>query len=89
MNIKNAKDLKQSLRNGPYAWPGGYPMYFITDDGAALSFDCVTENYKLVLDAVKHQYANGWCVVAIEINFEDCELVCSHSGKPIECAYGE
>ena len=28
----------------PYAWLGGYPRYFITSDGAALSFKTAQEN---------------------------------------------
>lgn len=27
--------IKQALRNGPYAWPGSCPMYFVTADGTA------------------------------------------------------
>lgn len=34
MNINTTKDLKTALRNGKWACPGGYPLYFITSDGA-------------------------------------------------------
>jgi hypothetical protein len=34
-------ELKSILRAGPYAWPGGYPQYFIAGDGNALSFAAV------------------------------------------------
>ena len=89
MDIKNTKSLKEALRNGPYAWPGGYPCYFIADDGEALSFDAVRENYRLVLSSVKHKQNDGWRVIGVDINWEDHDLICSHSGKKIEAAYGE
>ena len=49
MTIKTLSDFRAAMRNGPYAWPGGYPLYFITSDGAALSFDAVKENLRLVI----------------------------------------
>jgi len=36
MKINTVKDFGEALRNGPYAWPGGYPLFFITADGGAL-----------------------------------------------------
>jgi hypothetical protein len=86
-NIENAGHLKAALRSGQYAWPGGYPMYFITSDGAALSFDSVRENLCSVLWAMKNKADDGWRVVACDTNYEDADLICDHSGKEIECAY--
>lgn len=81
-------ELKKHLRSGPYAWPGGYPMYFITSDGAALSFQAVLENYCSVLWAMRQRVNDGWRVVAVDINWEDPELTCEHTGKRIPSAYG-
>jgi hypothetical protein len=88
MNINTVKDLKQALRK-PYAWPGGYPLYFITSDGAALSFKAVRENLRSVLWSIKNGVNDGWRVQAMDINYEDNELYCDHTGEKIESAYGE
>lgn len=58
-----------------YAWPGGYPMYAICNDGYALCCDCAPE----------------WIedIVGIDINWEDPYLYCAHCGTPIESAYGD
>jgi hypothetical protein len=82
-------ELKNEIRSGKYAWPGGYPKYFVTDDGEAMSFDSVKENYRLVLDSVKHKNNDGWRVIGVDINWEDDSLICCHSGNKIESAYGE
>jgi hypothetical protein len=87
--IETIADLKATLRAGAYTWPGGYPLYFATDDGAALSFDSVKENLPQVIYAIRHGLRDGWRVVACEINYEDNDLTCEHSGKPIPAAYGE
>lgn len=87
-NIRNVNQLKSTLRNGEFAWPGGYPMFFHTSDGAALHFDCVRENLRKVIDSVAKKDNDGWRVVGIEINYES-ELYCDHCGNPIESAYGE
>ena len=84
----DTKTLKQALRNGPYAWPGGYPMYFITSDGAALSFEAVCENYRSCLWSMRHGVSDGWRIVGVGINWEDVSLTCDRTGKPIESAYG-
>lgn len=89
MKINNTKELKQALRDGPYAWPGGYNTYFIADDGEALCHTCVKDNFRQVLTAVIWQSANGWHTVAVDINYEDEHLYCAHCEEKIESAYGE
>jgi hypothetical protein len=83
------KQLKTILRSGAYSWPGAYPLYFITSDGAALSFDSVRSNFRAVLWSVRHKVNDGWRVVACDTNWEDGELYCDHSGERIESAYAE
>ncbi len=87
--IKTVSDLKATLRAGDTAWPGGYPMFFITNDGAALSFESVRKEFRNVIDSIKNQRSDGWRVCAVEINYEDANLYCDHSGKRIESAYAE
>jgi len=86
----NTNDLKQALRNGPYAWPGGYPTFFITDDGAALSHRAVMDNFPLVLSEMRHPgTCPGWGIAAHAINWEEPHLMCDHTGEPIPSAYSE
>lgn len=84
------KQLKEALRNGPYAWPGGYPLYFIAADGEALSFKAVQDNLKEVMRATysKH-YGNDWRVIGVQVNWEDQHLYCGHTDERIQSAYGE
>ena len=82
-------DLKQALRAGKYTWPGCYPLYFITSDGAALSFEAVRENLRSVLWSIKNQVNDGWRVVQADVNWEDGELTCDHTNEKIESAYSE
>jgi hypothetical protein len=71
----------------PYAWPGGYPRFFVTQDGEALSFKAAQENKRLIETAIKENSNDGWCVVGCDINWEDPDLYCCHTGRPIESAY--
>jgi hypothetical protein len=77
-----SKDLDET-----YAWPGGYPRYFITNDGAALSYDAARENRQIIEQSISEGCNDGWQVVACEINWEDPSLICDHTNKPIESAY--
>ena len=90
MTMLALKQLKEALRNGPYAWPGGYPLYFIAAEGEALSFKAVQDNIKEVMRATySRQYGNDWRVVGVQVNWEDDHLFCAHTNERIESAYGE
>lgn len=86
-NIPHVFAFNKALADGPYAWPGGYPLYFITNDGAALSFKAAQENAEQIRDSIINKTNDGWQVCAIETNWEDPDLTCDHTGEPIESAY--
>jgi inosine/xanthosine triphosphate pyrophosphatase family protein len=89
MLINSISDFRRAVRNGPYAWPGGYPLYFITSDGAALSFKAAKAERRNILEALRdNDTRSGWHVCAVDVNWEDTELTCDHTGDRIESAYG-
>jgi len=87
--ITSVSDLKAQLRAGPHTDLGGYPLYFVTSDGAALSFRGVLENYRTVAESIRNGSSDGWRVVGVDINWEDPDLVCADTGLRIESAYAE
>lgn len=87
--IATVADLAIALESGPYAWPGGYPRYFITSDGAALSFKAVETERENVEESIRDRLSDGWRVVAVDTNWEDPALFCDHTGDRIESAYAE
>lgn len=87
--INSISDFRRAMRQGQHAWPGGYPLYFITDDGEALSFEGARQNIRSIVDSIAHKTNDGWRIVAIDVNWDDSELLCAHTGKRIESAYGE
>lgn len=87
MLIETVCDFRAAMRAGKYAWPGGYPRYFITSDGECLSFEAARENLRLILDSIAYRVNDGWRVVAVDINWESY-LVCAHTNEVIESAYG-
>lgn len=87
-HINTVAELKATLRHGMYAWTGGYPLHFITSDGASLSFKTVRDNLRDVIDAIKSGLNTGWKVVALDINYED-GLIDDHTGEPLESAFGD
>jgi hypothetical protein len=90
MHINTISDFRAAIRNGKYAWPGGYPLYFVTSDGAALSFEAAKAERRNILEALRdNDRRSGWHVCAVDINYEDGELYCDHTGERIESAYAE
>jgi hypothetical protein len=87
MQINSISDFRKAMRNGPYAWPGGYPLYFVTADGAALSFKSAKAERRNILEALRDKDNSSWRVVGVDVNYENAELYCDHSGERIEAAY--
>jgi len=90
MTINSISDFRKAIRNGPYAWPGGYPLFFIMGDGEALSFKAAKSNRRAMLEALRDKDTrprDQWLPIACEINWEDQSLFCSHTNDKIEAAY--
>ena len=71
-----------------YAWPGGYPMIYLVDDGETLCPACANgENgSEASEDALPR---SGWRLVAADVHWEGAPVVCAHCGAAIESAYGD
>jgi hypothetical protein len=94
MIINTLGDYRAAVRLGPYVWPGGYPLYFVCDDGGALCFACgggKRLNRKEIIHSIaRPEYLDKqWRVRAMEINWEEADLLCDHCYKQIESAYGD
>ena len=84
----NLMQIKLRLRAGKYAWPGGYPLYFITGDGAVLSFEAVRAEWRSIVDVhLHHDKRSGWYILDCDVNWEDTDLRCAHTNALIESAY--
>jgi len=77
--------LADQLTASPYAWPGGYPMFAATNDGAALCHRCTASERESIGTTTGN---DGLTVELVAINWEDSELFCDHCGNRIESAYG-
>lgn len=71
------------------AWPGGYPRFFATSDGDALSYAAARAEQEQIKDAIADKLNNGWRVVGCDVNWEDAQLVCAHTNERIESAYAD
>jgi hypothetical protein len=68
-----------------YAWPGGYPIFYVTKDCGVLCPKCANENKELTKDKDDPQ----WFIVDYDVNWEDETLYCDNCNKKIESAYGD
>lgn len=83
--------LDDHLNNGKanaWAWPGGYPLFYVCADSGTLCPACVSDNLELIRQAPEY-LDEQWDVVGVDINWEDSTMQCDHCNKKIESAYGE
>jgi hypothetical protein len=65
----------------PYAWPGGYPIGYLVDDGEFLCADCVNDPANPVH---RHGQADGWRIEGysiLEEAEEGSDILCAHCGR--------
>jgi hypothetical protein len=80
-------DVKLLRKEWPrWAWPGGYPIYYLTADNGVLCSKCANDNVELTSD---RDGDDQWRIVYADINYEDSSLYCEHCGELVESAYGE
>lgn len=70
-----------------YAWPGGYPLFIVLADGAALCTDCTEKELGLIAAATSQDFRDGWKASGVDVNWEDPDLYCDHCSKRIKAAY--
>jgi len=61
-----------------YAWPGGYPLFYLDKENNVLCPDCANR------DVDQSQE-----VIAADVNWEDDALYCDDCSRRIESAYNE
>lgn len=54
------QEIDKIYENGKWAWPGGYEIVFIMDDGETVCFDCAKANRSQIEDALTAGYRDGW-----------------------------
>jgi hypothetical protein len=91
MEITNATNLASAFRQGGCTWPGGYPLYLLTSDGAVLCRQCFKTEYPLILESLRDtQTESGWHPAALLVLWEteDGPELCAHCSCELESAYG-
>lgn len=79
MNEKIKPYVQEDGRLAKYAWPGGYPMFYITKRGNGLCPNCASEELEDEADPP----------VGGEVNWENEDLYCEGCSGRIESAYAE
>lgn len=85
-------ELRKHFHHGranAYAWPGGYPVYYVTTNGAALCPECVTKERAQILRSTHERSHDGWAIEGTDVNYEDASLYCDHCDTRIPSAYAE
>lgn len=68
-----------------YAFPGGYPIYYVTTDNGVLCPKCAGSKECKEATADNSQ----WFLAGADCNYENPNLYCDHCNKRIESAYCE
>lgn len=80
-------EFRAAYRRGPYAWPGGYPVYAICNDGKLLCWQCLKAERRLILEACREpEYRTGWELAGFDILWEGLES-CGNCGRTLGSAY--
>jgi len=68
-----------------YAWPGGYPIVYITGDGGVFCPDCANSEPQ----CTDPESGSDWLIVTHEIYYEGPVIFCDNCNGTIDSAYGD
>ena len=75
------RNKPQYIAREQYAWPGGYALIAITDDGGTLCASCVKSNYRQIRESFP---GDGWHIVGIDHTGNiDEPCYCDHCNQSI------
>jgi hypothetical protein len=66
-----------------FAWPGGYPIYYLARENSVLCAGCATKALK------DEDEMTEFKPVASDVHWEGASLFCEQCNKEIESAYGD
>jgi hypothetical protein len=67
----------------PYAFPGGYDILAIADDGGAICHKCLKENYSEAYHDTRKEWNTGWRITGAFTTAEcDEPVYCAHCSNP-------
>lgn len=77
-----------------FAWPGGYPLFYLFTDGGCICPECANANIEEIDAAMRDPRGNrahssgcgGWAIDGFDVNYEE-ELSCDNCGEAIPAAY--
>ena len=87
MQINSISDFRRAFRSGPYAWPGGYALQYLCDDGGVLCHQCAKSERRNILEAIRDDpaYRTGWRVIDVDPyqgdEDEESPESCDHCGR--------
>lgn len=74
-----------------FAWPGGYPIVYVANDGEAFCPDCANRKNGAdtrITQRPDDNLCDGWLIIGFLIHYEGEPERCCHCGAEIESAYG-
>ena len=83
--MQNSIAIKSDGKPIAYAWPGGYPVYYLIQEFEKPygTIDCFCP------DCTPRFLGGNDVVISAEVNWEDPQLYCDSCQKRIESAYAE
>lgn len=92
--------LKMEVSRKPldaFAWPGGYPMFYVCADSGVLCPKCANAEIDRIAAEMKEAEENArrgrrhrlgqFQLIGAEVNYEDVNLSCDHCNEFIDPAY--
>ena len=88
MKSETLEEVKWAIRN-KYAFPGGYQVNLVMEDGELLCIDCAKDNFKLIAYATKNPgYPDSWRAIGGDVHWEGESEYCAHCNKELPSEYG-
>jgi hypothetical protein len=74
-----------------YAWPGGYPIIYLFEDGGIACPECANGGNSAIprTDPSDAPEDKQWHIIGYDVHWEGEPVMCDNCGAEIKSAYGE
>jgi len=70
-----------------WAWPEGYPIYYLNEEGDVVCPQCARNEENYIVDLGPEDCAKQ--IIAFDVYYEGPTLICCECGTGIDSAYGD
>jgi len=88
-HLELKKQIREYLKSGGFAWPGGYEIRPYFSDGETICYDCFKKELKQIIRESLFNWKCGWDLIGFDVHWEGPAEYCVQCNRELPSEYGD